>query len=51
VRPKADPGDRRRPNVKRCHYHSHDQLRGHLADLLDAYNYARRLKTLTGLTP
>ena len=37
--------------VKRYHYDSHDQLRGHLADFLDAYNYARRLKTLTGLTP
>ena len=37
--------------VKRYHYDSHDQLRGHLADFLDAYNYARRLKTLSGLTP
>ena len=23
----------------------------HLSDFLDAYNYARRLKTLSGLTP
>lgn len=37
--------------VKRYHYESHDQLRSHLADSLDAYNYARRLKTLSGLTP
>ena len=32
--------------VKRFHYGSHDQLRVHLADFLDAYNFARRLKTL-----
>jgi hypothetical protein len=38
-------------NVKRYHYDSHDQLRWHLSDFLDAYNYARRLKTLSGLTP
>jgi len=38
-------------NVKRYHYDSHDQLRWHLGDFLDAYNYARRLKTLSGLTP
>lgn len=37
--------------VKRDHYESHEQLRCHLADFLDAYNYARRLKTLSGLTP
>ena len=37
--------------VKRYHYDSHDQLRGHLADFLDAYNFAPRLKTLSGLTP
>lgn len=37
--------------VKRYHYASHDQLRSHLADFLDAYNFARRLKTLSGLTP
>ena len=38
-------------NVKRYHYYSHDQLRSHLADFLDAYNSARCLKTLSGLTP
>lgn len=37
--------------VKRYHYENHDQLRTHLIDFLDAYNYARRLKTLSGLTP
>ena len=37
--------------VKRYHYDGHDQLRSHLADFLDAYNFARRLKTLSGLTP
>jgi transposase InsO family protein len=37
--------------VKRFHYDSHHRLRRHLADFLDAYNFARRLKTLHGLTP
>src|SRR3954447_10225783 len=37
--------------VKRYHYDDHDQLRRHLADFLAAYNFARRLKTLKGLTP
>ena len=37
--------------VKRFHYEAHDQLRAHLADFVDAYNFARRLKTLKGLTP
>lgn len=37
--------------IKRYHYDSHDQLRAHLSDFLDAYNFARRLKTLSGLTP
>jgi transposase InsO family protein len=37
--------------VRRFHYSSHDQLRTHLADFLAAYNFARRLKTLQGLTP
>ena len=37
--------------VKRYHYDTHDQLRGHLQLFVDAYNYARRLKTLRGLTP
>jgi transposase InsO family protein len=37
--------------VKRFHYDRHDQLRSHLQDFLDAYNFARRRKTLAGLTP
>lgn len=37
--------------VKRYHYASHDQLREHLSAFLDAYNFARRLKTLRGFTP
>ena len=38
-------------NVKRYHYDTHQQLRRHLADFVTAYNFARRLKTLKGLTP
>jgi len=37
--------------VKRFHYESHDQLRTHLADFVAAYNFARWLETLSGLTP
>ena len=37
--------------VKRYFYETHDQLRVHLRDFVDAYNFARRLKTLRGLTP
>lgn len=33
------------------HYETHDQLRMHLADFVSAYNFARRLKILKGLTP
>lgn len=36
--------------VKRYHYDGQGQLRSHLKDFLDAYNFARRLKTLSGLT-
>ena len=36
--------------VKRYHYDSHDQLRDHLQLFVDAYDHARRLKTLRGLT-
>jgi hypothetical protein len=32
--------------VRRYHYDSHDELRRHLTLFLDAYNYARQLKTL-----
>jgi transposase InsO family protein len=37
--------------VRRFHYDTHDQLRSHLADFVTAYNFAKRLKTLKGLTP
>jgi transposase InsO family protein len=37
--------------VKRYHYDSHHQLRTHLTNFMAAYNFARRLKTLSGLTP
>ena len=37
--------------VHRYDHTSHVQLRRHLANFVNAYNYARRLKTLKGLTP
>ena len=37
--------------VKRYFYETHDQLRAHLGNFVDAYNFARRLNTLKGLTP
>ena len=37
--------------VRRFHYDTHNQLRSHLADFVIAYNFAKRLKTLKGLTP
>ncbi len=37
--------------VKRYHYDTHDHLRAHFSHFVAAYNYARRLKTLKGLTP
>ena len=37
--------------VNRYHYDSHDQLRAHLVDFVTAYNFARRLKILKGLSP
>jgi hypothetical protein len=37
--------------VKRYFYETHHQLRTHLRDFVGAYNFARRLKTLRGLTP
>ena len=36
---------------KRYHYENHAALRDHLATFLDAYNFAKRLKTLKGMTP
>jgi transposase InsO family protein len=37
--------------VKRYFYETHEELRAHLRHFVDAYNFARRLKTLKGLTP
>jgi transposase InsO family protein len=37
--------------VKRFHYDSHEQFQRHLDDFVAAYNFARRLKRLRGLTP
>lgn len=37
--------------VRRYCYDSHERLQDHLATFLDAYNYAKRLKSLNGLTP
>ena len=48
---RKDEPDHQGPTVNRFHYDSHDQLRRHLQDLIDAYNFGRRLKTLKGLTP
>ena len=43
----AEAGD---ATVKRFHYASHDQFRQHLADFVATCNFARRLKTLRGVT-
>ena len=37
--------------MKRYHYHAHDRLKQHLHTFLMAYTFAKRLKTLRGLTP
>ena len=37
--------------VKRYFYETHEQLRAHLRDFADAYNFATRLKTLKRMTP
>ena len=37
--------------VKCYYYDSHNQLKAHLANFIDAYNFGKRLKTLKGLTP
>jgi hypothetical protein len=38
-------------NIKRLHCDSYNQMRALLVELLMAYNFARWLKTLIGLTP
>jgi transposase InsO family protein len=37
--------------VNRFYYENHEHLTQHLSDFVNAYNFARRLKTLKGLTP
>jgi transposase InsO family protein len=37
--------------VKRFFYDTHEQVKAHLSDFIAAYNFARQLKTLRGLTP
>jgi transposase InsO family protein len=37
--------------VKKYHYQTHQHLREHLRTFLMAYNFAKHLKTLKGLTP
>ena len=37
--------------VQRYHYQTTEELNEHLQALLLAYNHAKRLKTLRGLTP
>jgi site-specific recombinase XerD len=37
--------------VRRFHHESYAQLRQHLTDFVATYSFARRLKTLRGLTP
>lgn len=37
--------------VKKYYYQTHEQLKEHMQTFLMAYNFARRLKTLKGLTP
>lgn len=37
--------------VKRFYYETNDELRSHLDEFVSAYNFAKRLKTLKGLTP
>ncbi len=37
--------------VKRYHYDSHCQLKTHLTDFINAYNFGKRLKTIKRLTP
>lgn len=39
------------PIAKRFHYENYNQLRTHFTDFTAAYNFARTLKTLNGLTP
>ena len=48
---RADEPDTQNVTVKRYFCETHDQLRIHLTEFVMAYDLARRLKTLKGLTP
>jgi len=37
--------------VRRYYYETHDKLKHHLHAFVNAYNFAKRLKSLKGLTP
>jgi hypothetical protein len=37
--------------MKKHYYETHDHLKAHLHAFLMAYNFAKRFKTLKGLTP
>jgi hypothetical protein len=37
--------------VNRYYYDTHRQLRQHLQTFISAYNFAKRLKSINGLTP
>ena len=42
---------RKEATVKKYYYQTHQHLKEHLQAFLMAYNFAKRLKTLSGLTP
>ncbi len=41
----------KKDTVRTYHYENHSQLRVYLTACIDAYNFAKRLKALSGLTP
>jgi len=47
----ADESYHKEATVQRYHYQTTDELNQHLQAFLLAYNQAKRLKTLRGLTP
>ena len=48
---RTDEPNNQRSDCQRYYYETHQQLKYHLKLFLTAYNFARRLKTLNGLTP
>jgi hypothetical protein len=48
---RTDGPQRQEATILRFYYVTHGSLRGHLAVFLDAYNFAKHLKSLGGLTP